>query len=62
MTAAESQVIFDLFAGTVNPAPNVREQAEIQLKQVKHFLHSPQLMLHLCRLVNKPGSVLFFCK
>jgi hypothetical protein len=34
MTAAESQVIFDLFAGTVNPAPNVREQAEIQLKQV----------------------------
>jgi hypothetical protein len=39
MTAAESQVIFDLFSGTVNPAPNVREQAEIQLKQVKHFLH-----------------------
>lgn len=32
---AESQAVFNLFAGTVNPTPAVREQAEIQLKQVK---------------------------
>ena len=36
MTAvsAESQGIFDLFSGTVNPQPAIREQAESQLKQV----------------------------
>ena len=37
MTASisvESQAVFNLFAGTVNPSPSVREQAESQLKQV----------------------------
>jgi len=39
MTAmsAESQTIFNLFAGTVNPTPSVREEAEAQLKQVKNI-------------------------
>lgn len=32
--SAESQGVFNLFAGTVNPSPSVREQAENQLKQV----------------------------
>ena len=38
MTASisvESQGVFNLFAGTVNPSPSIREQAENQLKQVK---------------------------
>lgn len=34
-TSAESQAVFNLFAGTVNPSPSVREQAESQLKLVK---------------------------
>lgn len=33
-TSAESQSVFNLFAGTVNPTPSIREQAEQQLKQV----------------------------
>lgn len=33
-TSAESQGVFNLFAGTVNPTPAIREQAEQQLKQV----------------------------
>lgn len=33
--SAESQVVFNLFAGTVNPTPSIREEAEAQLKQVQ---------------------------
>lgn len=35
--SAESQAVFNLFAGTVNPTPSVREEAENQLKQVKNL-------------------------
>jgi len=43
MTASisvESQAVFNLFAGTVNPSPSVREQAESQLKQVQGVFYS----------------------
>ena len=69
MTASisvESQGVFNLFAGTVNPSPSIREQAENQLKQVKLlFQYSAFIIMcqySLCRLVNKLGSVRFFYK
>ena len=62
-SSAESQVVFNLFSGTVNSSPSVREQAESQLKLVKKGGVFQQMCVQFFnRPVNRLDSVPSFCK
>lgn len=46
-SSGDINVVFEIFSGTVNPAPAIREQAENQLKQV-HFVFFFICITHFC--------------